>query len=245
MSHELRTPLNSVLGFAQLLSSAEFGRLTPRQARYVDNIRTSGRHLLDLVNDVLDVAEVHCGNVVLRLEPVELRGQLVVALDRIRGQAEAKDMRLELERGPDVWVRADPERLAQVMSNLLTNAVKFTPEGGRITIAAEPEDGLVAITVRDTGIGIPAQEQARVFDEFVQLDGGRTRHQEGTGLGLALSRQLVELMAGSIGVVSRPGAGSAFTVRLPLAAYDPREGRVPVPDRAHPAGVPRRLTSSG
>jgi signal transduction histidine kinase len=245
MSHELRTPLNSVLGFAQLLSSTEFGGLTPRQARYVENIRASGRHLLDLVNDVLDVAEVHGGNVVLRLEPVDLRGQLVLSLDRIRGQAEAKDMRLELERGPDLCVRADPGRLSQVMSNLLTNAVKFTPEGGRIVITAEQEDGHVAITVSDTGIGIPVQEQARVFDEFVQLDGGRTRHQEGTGLGLALSRQLVELMGGSISLVSRPGSGSAFTIRLPLAAYDPREVGLPAWDSADPAAFPRRLTSSG
>jgi signal transduction histidine kinase len=245
MSHELRTPLNSVLGFAQLLSSSEFGRLTSRQARYVENIRASGRHLLGLVNDVLDVAEVHEGHVTLRLEPVDLRQQLIGALDRIRSAAEAKHLRVELERGPGLFVRADTDRLAQVMFNLLTNAVKFTPEGGRVSVTAEQDDGHVAITVRDTGIGIPAREQGRVFDEFVQLDGGRTRHQEGAGLGLALSRQLVELMDGTISVVSQPGAGSAFTVRLPLAAYDRGDGAGTRPAEANPAAVPRRLTSSG
>jgi signal transduction histidine kinase len=184
-------------------------------------------------------------HVTLRLEPVDLRQQLVLALDRIRSVAEAKHLRVELERGPGLFVRADTDRLAQVMSNLLTNAVKFTPEGGRVSVTAEQDDGHVAITVRDTGIGIPAREHGRVFDEFVQLDGGRTRHQEGAGLGLALSRQLVELMDGTISVASQPGAGSAFTVRLPLAAYDRGEGAGARPAEANPTAVPRRLTSSG
>jgi PAS domain S-box-containing protein len=218
MSHELRTPLNSILGFAQLLAGAEFGPLNPRQDRYVENIRASGRHLLELVNDVLDLAEARDGDLTVRLEPVSVRALMVHSLDRVRNLAEAKSMRLELERGPDLRVRADWARLAQVMSNLLTNAVKFTPPGGLVTIQLKQDGSQVAITVRDNGIGIPPEEQVRIFDQFVQVEGGRTRPQEGTGLGLALSRELVQLMSGTISLQSEVGTGSAFTVCLPLFA---------------------------
>lgn len=220
MSHELRTPLNSVLGFAQLLASGEFGSLNERQGRYVDNIRVSGRHLLDLVNDVLDVVEVQGGNMHVRLEPVDLREAITDALTRLRSKAEAKGIRIELERSPALSARADRDRLAQVLSNLLANAIKFTGPGGQVTVTLASEDGRVSVTVIDTGIGIPPEDQSRIFDDFVQVESGRTRREEGTGLGLALTRHLVNLMGGGISLVSQPGMGSAFTVSLPLAAYD-------------------------
>jgi signal transduction histidine kinase/HAMP domain-containing protein len=218
MSHELRTPLNSILGFAQLLDDQSFGALSERQARYVSHIRSSGDHLLSLINDILDLSKVEAGQLDLMVETVGLSALLDDCVGDIRPLADAKKLDLRFRASSALLVRADRRRLAQVILNLLSNAIKFTPEDGRITVNASADDDGVVIAVRDTGIGIAASEQQNIFDAFFQIRGGRTRQQEGTGLGLALSRRMMELMGGSLSVVSREGRGSTFSVRIPRAA---------------------------
>jgi len=219
MSHELRTPLNSVLGFAQLLETGSGGTLTDRQMRYVQNIRSSGGHLLALVNDVLDLSKVAAGQMDLEFGEVDLRQVLEETLGRIRPLADDKRLSMLIPAsGPPCSVYADQRRLAQVVWNLLSNAIKFTPEGGRISVAVQPGEVSAGFSVEDTGIGIPADQLERIFEEFTQVDSGRNRTHEGTGLGLPLSRHLVELMGGRMEASSTPDQGSTFTVRLPVAA---------------------------
>ena len=216
MSHELRTPLNSILGFAQLLDDPGFGPLNDRQQRYVGHIRSSGGHLLALINDVLDLSKVEAGQLDLQVETFDLGALAAECAVDLRPQLEAKDLELALRVPGELAVRGDRRRVAQVLLNLLSNAIKFTPEGGSVTLAAaEAEGGQVAVTVTDTGIGIAPEALERVFDAFWQATVGRTRAHDGTGLGLALSRRLVELMGGTIGVESQAGAGSTFRVLLP------------------------------
>ncbi len=218
MSHELRTPLNSILGFSQLLEDESFGPLTERQARYVGHIRSSGGHLLALINDVLDLSKVEAGQLNLDFETVPLESLVAECVGDVRPLADDKHLDLRYRVPAGLRVRADRRRLAQVALNLLSNAIKFTPEGGRVTVAAVRDGDMVSITVRDTGIGIEGSAQKRIFDAFFQVGSGRTRQQEGTGLGLALSRRLVEMMGGTLNVASRPGRGSTFRVRIPAAA---------------------------
>jgi PAS domain S-box-containing protein len=220
MSHELRTPLNSVLGFSQLLETQTAGPLTEKQARYVNNILGSGRHLLTLINDILDLSKVEAGKVELQPEPFALPEALAEALTEIRPQATAKrvEFQLEMNNAPPL-VTADPVRFKQILLNLLSNAVKFTPDGGRVTVSARPpQDGFVEIAVADTGIGIKAEDIPRLFQPFTQLEAASTKQYQGTGLGLALTKKLVELHGGTIAVGSEgAGKGTTFTVRLPLA----------------------------
>jgi signal transduction histidine kinase len=218
MSHELRTPLNSILGFAQLLGDTSFGSLNERQGRYVGHIRSSGDHLLALINDILDLSKVEAGQLDLQVETVRLSALLEDCVGDIRPLADAKKLDLRFRASDSLSVRADRRRLAQVLVNLLSNAIKFTPEGGRVSVTASADDDGVVVAVRDSGIGIPASQQQHIFDAFFQVREGRTRQQEGTGLGLALSRRLMELMGGSLSVVSREGRGSTFSVRVPRAA---------------------------
>ena len=217
MSHELRTPLNSILGFSQLLESSDFGDLNDRQLRYVDHIHSSGKHLLALINDVLDLSKVEAGQLELAIERVNLEEAVDQCLAKMRPQGDAKRLRLRSEGLSGVAVRADPRRLQQVLLNLLSNAVKFTPEEGEVKVSAGSAGDEVLISVRDNGVGIPTEDLERVFEQFIQLRSGRTRSQEGTGLGLALSRRLLALMGGSIEVHSQIGKGSVFTIRLPQA----------------------------
>jgi signal transduction histidine kinase len=224
MSHELRTPLNSILGFSDVLGSAE--NLNDRQKKYLSNIRTSGQHLLALINDILDLAkieagkmEVHPGDVVVH-ELVESVAASMLPL------AERKNIDLRWDVDPDVPVLfQDPGKLQQVLNNLVSNAVKFTPEGGRIRIRAVPaEEGLFGLVVADTGIGIPLEDQARIFDKFRQGRNVAGHHDtlsrdfEGTGLGLSIVKELCKLLGGEISVESEFGKGSTFTVRLPVEA---------------------------
>jgi signal transduction histidine kinase len=225
MSHELRTPLNSVIGFSDLLvtmASADTP-LTDTQRDYVETISRNGRHLLELINELLDLSKIAAGRLELRLEPLELEPVLREAADSVRAQLEAHNHRLALEPPePPVVVTADRGRLRQVLLNLLSNAIKFTTDGGRITLRAGPEDaGRVRIAVTDTGIGIAPADQHRLFQEFVQLDASPSRRYEGTGLGLALSKRLVELHGGAIGVESQLGQGSTFWFTVPRAAPRP------------------------
>ncbi len=214
MSHELRTPLNAVLGFAQLLETGEIGPLNERQERYVRHILSSGRHLLDLVNDVLDLSKVAAGQLDLDVQPVdvaELCEQVTSELQPIVGAA---DLSLALEVPQPVRARADRRRLAQVLRNLLSNAVKFSEPGGRVVVDARRVGDRVVIRVSDTGIGIPDAYFERIFEEFGRVPG---TEREGTGLGLPLTRSLVRLMDGTVSVVSEVGRGSTFTVELPAA----------------------------
>jgi PAS domain S-box-containing protein len=221
MSHELRTPLNSILGFAQLLQRAEFGRLDERQTRYVDNIASSGRHLLDLVNDVLDLSKVAAGQMEIFYEDFEITALLREAVVKVRPLADNKNLNLVLQTRSRPWVHGDRRRVEQVIWNLLSNAIKFTPEGGGVDVSARAADGMVKIVVTDTGIGIPSDQHERIFEEFTQVDDRRNRSHQGTGLGLPLSRRLVQLMGGTLGLDSEPGRGSTFTVNLPRARRSP------------------------
>src|SRR5438094_1037480 len=214
MSHELRTPLNAVIGFSQLLGR---GDLNDKQSRYVRHIRTSGEQLLGLVNDLLDLTKVQAGEMDVQLEPVSLRERVGEAVVRMSPMAATGLVDLAaVDSGADVTALADRRRLSQVLLNLLSNAVKYTPAGGRVRVGCSIDGDRVTVTVEDTGVGIARADQQAIFDEFKQV-GSRTKEVQGTGLGLALSKRLVEVMNGSIAVVSAPGCGSTFTVSLPKA----------------------------
>ena len=214
MSHELRTPLNSILGFSQLLASSTTGNMNERQQRYVGHIESSGRHLLALINDVLDLSKVEAGQMEVELEPIELQPLLEEAINQLRPMADTKGLDLRLEQDAAIWIRADRRRFLQVMLNLLSNAIKFTPAGGLIRVTAVRSGRTAEIAVVDTGIGIPTAEQQRIFEEFTQVE-GKGESAEGTGLGLALTRRLLQLMRGSINLASVEGSGSTFTVTVP------------------------------
>lgn len=215
MSHELRTPLNSILGFSQLLAGAGSDQMSERQLRYLGHIESSGRHLLALINDVLDLSKVEAGQMEVELEPIELHPMLEEAVNQLRPAAELKPLDLIIDCAPTIWIRADRRRFLQVMLNLLSNAVKFTGPGGLVRVSAARAGRSAEISVSDTGVGIPAGELQRIFEEFTQVEGSSSDSGEGTGLGLALSRRLLKVMRGSIRVESTPGVGSTFIVSIP------------------------------
>jgi signal transduction histidine kinase len=216
MSHELRTPLNAIIGFSQVLRERLFGEINEKQEEYLDDILSSGNHLLSLINDVLDLSKVEAGQVELEIADFSLREALERGVVMVRERASQVGVSLSLELSPDVdVVRGDQRRLRQVVFNLLSNAVKFTPAEGRVVVATRRTDSEVQVSVADTGPGIAPADRARIFEEFQQTDVG-ARQREGTGLGLALSKRLVELHGGRIWVESEPGCGSRFTFALPL-----------------------------
>src|SRR5205085_1606342 len=216
MSHELRTPLNAIIGFSQVLREKMFGEINQKQQEYLDDILSSGNHLLSLINDVLDLSKVEAGQVELELGDFSLREALGRGVSMVRERATKSEVlvTLELDSTVDV-VRGDERRLRQGVFNLLSNAVKFTPAGGSVRVSTERRDGEVRIAVADTGPGIDAEDQERIFEEFQQTELGARQH-EGTGLGLALSRRLVELHGGRIWVESEVGVGSRFVFTLPV-----------------------------
>jgi diguanylate cyclase (GGDEF)-like protein/PAS domain S-box-containing protein len=215
MSHELRTPLTSILGFGNLLTSESFGTLNERQRRHVQNIVTSGQHLLELVNELLDFGRIEAGQLDVPLTALPLRPVLDQCLAEVRPLADANGLQLTLSAEPDLTVMSNRLRLRQVVLNLLSNAIKFTGTGGKISVASEAVENQVRISVADSGVGIPVDMQERIFQEFSQGEDGAAR--EGTGLGLALSKRLVELMEGTLTVASQPGLGSRFIISLPRA----------------------------
>ena len=225
VSHELRTPLNSVIGFSDLLltMATPESPLTETQRDYLETIARNGRHLLELINELLDLSKIAAGRMELRLEPLEMRALLQEAADTVRAQLEARRHKLVIEPLPDhLVVTADRGRLRQVLLNLLSNAIKFSTAGGCVTLSARLEDaGRVRVAVADTGIGIAPGDQRKLFQEFVQLDGSESRRYEGTGLGLALSKRLIELLGGTIGVDSEFGKGSTFWFTLRRAESPP------------------------
>ncbi len=215
MSHELRTPLNAIIGFSQVLRQRLFGEVNEKQEEYLDDILSSGNHLLSLINDVLDLSKVEAGQVELEVATFSLREALERGVVMVRERASKSDVRLSLELAPDVdIVRGDERRVRQVVFNLLSNAVKFTPPGGSVSVAATRVDAEVQVSVTDTGAGIAPEDQERIFEEFQQTDVG-VQQREGTGLGLALSKRLVELHGGRIWVESELGQGSRFVFTLP------------------------------
>jgi signal transduction histidine kinase len=215
MSHELRTPLNAIIGFSQVLRQRLFGEINEKQDEYLDDILSSGNHLLSLINDVLDLSKVEAGQVELEVAPFSLREVLERGVVMVRERAVNNGVHLSLELAPDVDVlRGDERRLRQVVFNLLSNAVKFTPAGGSVNVSTARVEHEVYVSVTDTGPGIALADQERIFDEFQQTDVG-VQHGEGTGLGLALSKRLVELHGGRIWVESALGRGSSFVVAMP------------------------------
>ncbi|HEY3365067.1 MAG TPA: ATP-binding protein [Symbiobacteriaceae bacterium] len=223
-SHELRTPLTAVIGFAEELDDETAGPVTPRQKRYVDNILTSATHLLRLINDLLDLSKIEAGRMTVHPEGVPLQPLVAEAASMMAGLARSRGIELFTDVPEDLVVWADRQRVKQVVLNLLSNAVKFTPAGGQVRVLAGPEEGGVRVAVADTGIGIAPEDHDRVFREFEQADRSLARRMEGTGLGLPLSKRLVELMNGTMGLVSRPGEGSCFWFTLPRAQKSGYEG---------------------
>jgi signal transduction histidine kinase len=240
MSHELRTPLNVIIGFSEVLLDQQFGALNAKQVRYADNVLSSGRHLLSLINDILDLSKVEAGRMKVAPEPFDLRQTLDEIHSLVRNLATRKDLQVHCGEAPAVTPVTDPKIFRQVMLNLLSNAIKFTPAGGQVEFAVRCLDGrtlrsdpaaqalppsrrlaitprqVLVVHVRDTGIGIAPEDHEKIFQAFQQVDASYARRQEGTGLGLALSRKLVTLLGGDIWFASVPNEGSTFWFYVPF-----------------------------
>jgi signal transduction histidine kinase/CheY-like chemotaxis protein len=223
MSHELRTPLNSIIGFSEVLEDELYGELNEKQIEYVRDINNSGRHLLDLINDILDLSKVEAGKMELELSSFFVKEILGASISLFKENALKRNLSLSLDIMPDadVEIEADMRKLKQIMFNLMSNAVKFTPDGGSVRVTAqmtrdEGRGTRVEVSVEDTGIGMKAEDISKLFKEFTQLESPYTKLYEGTGLGLALTKKLVELHGGSIRVDSKAGEGSKFIFTIPL-----------------------------
>jgi signal transduction histidine kinase len=221
MSHELRTPLNAVIGFSQVLRDEMVGPVNAKQAEYLDDITSSGNHLLSLINDVLDLSKVEAGQVELEVHPFSLREALETGVVMVRERATEDGVSVAFAADPEVDpVNGDERRIKQVIFNLLSNAVKFTPAGGEVDVSATRVNGEVRVSVADTGPGIAPEDRDRIFEEFQQSETG-VGHREGTGLGLALAKRFVELHGGRIWLESELGRGSTFTFALPAGSFTP------------------------
>jgi len=213
VSHELRTPLNAVIGFAEILTNRYFGTLNPRQLDYSHSILASARLLMGLINDILDLATIEAGYMMLESGRIEVFAMIQAVLSLTRDRARSRDLELDLRCPPEIGViEGDERRLKQALFNLISNAIKFTPPGGAIRLEAARDKNALSLTVTDTGIGIPPADQARVFEKFE-----RGVHQSGAGLGLSLVKSLIELHGGTVVIESASGQGTRITCRLPLA----------------------------
>jgi signal transduction histidine kinase len=223
MSHELRTPLNAIIGFSEVLAERMFGDVNDKQAEYLTDILESARHLLSLINDILDLSKIEAGRMELEPTSFDLTATIENTLILVRERAQRRSIELAKQIDGRLGViEADERKVKQVLLNLLSNALKFTPEGGRIDVHAGVRDAMAEISVTDNGVGIAPQDQEAVFEEFRQV-GALTRKVEGTGLGLAISRKFIELHGGRIRVSSTPGAGSTFTFTLPIRQPRPEK----------------------
>ena len=216
MSHELRTPLHTIIGFSELLTEQLEGPLNPKQHRFVGHILQDARHLLELINEILDISKIESGRVELKREEFDFGQCIDEVLAGIQQHAAAKNIRLENRNSFHANLYADRVRIKEVFYNLLNNAVKFTPEGGRVWVESTADSKQLQVLVCDTGIGIAKNEQSAIFDKFYQIQNAMGHAREGTGLGLAITKHLVEIHQGSISLESRPGQGSKFKVTFPL-----------------------------
>ncbi len=217
MSHELRTPLNAIIGFSEVLSEKMFGEVNAKQADYLKDIHESGKHLLSLINDILDLSKIEAGRMDLEISSFDLPSALSNAMTLVRERAQRHGIELSLKVDKRLGsFQADERKFKQIVLNLLSNAVKFTPDGGKIDVSAKKFDGKIEIAVKDTGIGIAPEDQGAVFEEFKQVGRDYTKKAEGTGLGLALTKRFVELHGGEVRLQSAPGKGSVFTISLPV-----------------------------
>jgi len=225
MSHELRTPLNAIGGYAELLEMGIRGPITDAQREDLQRIRRSQHHLLSLINDVLSFAKLEAGHLQFHYADVPLHELLADLESLVEPQLRAKQLRYEyMGCDPTLQVRADPEKMRQILLNLLSNAIKFTEDGGRISVECEASEGIVAVRVRDSGLGIPLDKLNSVFEPFVQLDRNLVSNHEGTGLGLAISRDLARAMGGHLVVESAPGEGAVFALGLPRSNETSKSG---------------------
>jgi signal transduction histidine kinase len=217
MSHELRTPLNGIIGFSEALMEKMFGEMNEKQLDYLNDIHESGKHLLSLINDILDLSKIEAGRMELEVSSFHLPTAISNAMTLVRERAQRHGIELGLDIDPKLGeFNADERKFKQILLNLLSNAVKFTPDGGRVDVCAKRHVSQVEVTVRDTGTGVAPEDQAVLFEEFRQVGADRMRKAEGTGLGLALTKRFVELHGGEIRVESAHGKGCTFTVKLPM-----------------------------
>jgi PAS domain S-box-containing protein len=217
MSHGLRTPLHTVIGFSELLAEEIEGPLNEKQKRFVNHIHKDSLHLLELINDVLDLSKIEAGRLELHPETFDVAAAIEEVLSTIRPQGLAKSIAIESDFSEPLALHADRLRFKQVLYNLLSNAVKFTPEGGNISVMAAQREGFLEVSVSDSGIGIPRHEHESIFDKFYQAGATTKGVREGTGLGLAITKRLVEEHGGRISVESEPGKGSRFTFTIPTS----------------------------
>ena len=261
MSHELRTPLNSIIGFSEVLATND--GLNDRQKRYAANIQTSGKMLLGMINDILDLAKIESGKMEVRVEDFSIRDVCEGLAGLARPIADRKDIELECRLDEAIpLMHQDSGKLRQILYNLLSNAIKFTPDGGRVTLSARSEGRFLVLSVQDTGIGIAEEERERIFEKFRQAAGSGgpgavlTREHQGTGLGLSIVRELAKLLGGDVALESRVGQGSTFTVRVPMQLAENRRFEVTLSDeridltkarRIEPRlpGAPRPLLAAG
>jgi len=221
MSHELRTPLNAIIGFSELLIDARDGQFDPStRERFLAQIHSSGKHLLALINDILDLSKIEAGQMELRLEMASVPSVIDDVARTVEPLAAQKHLRIDWQAGPQRRALVDPGKLKQMILNLVSNAIKFTPEGGHVTVAVGWHEGTFDIAVTDSGIGVAAEDQSRIFEEFQQVDSGAGRAQQGTGLGLTLTRRFAHLHNGDVNVRSAVGKGSTFTLTLPVRSAD-------------------------
>jgi len=215
MSHELRTPLNSIIGFSDLLLEGD--SRSEKQIRYLQNISRSGKHLLAIINDILDLSKIESGKIQLHREILPVKPLLEDMLANMQALAAKKEIVLKTSFDFDLgYIQADKGKIKQVLYNLIGNAIKFTDHGGFVTIGAKMKDDMIHISIKDTGIGISKKDQEKLFKPFTQIDSSISRRYEGTGLGLALAKELVVLHGGQIWVESESGKGSTFTFTVPL-----------------------------
>ena len=244
MSHELRTPLNAILGFSEILKDNLVELSEDQRHECLENIHASGKHLLELVNDVLDLSKIEAGRMELAYDRFQVGNAVREVHNVIRSLSERRDIDLAITVEPDdLETRADKSKFKQILYNLLSNAIKFTAQGGRVWVAARPENGWLVVDVGDTGVGIPKEYHERIFDEFYQLDTATTRQVEGTGLGLSLTRRLVELHGGDIRVDFGGRPGVDLHLPAPAARHGASERAGPQPDppgRGQPEQPPAR-----
>jgi PAS domain S-box-containing protein len=215
MSHELRTPLNSIIGFSEILQDGKGGPITETQKEFLGDVLASAHHLLQLINDILDLAKIEAGKTVFQIGALDLPELLRRSSNALRPQADKRGLRLRLEAAEVPGAQGDTDRLRQVLQNFLSNAIKFSKEHGQVTLRCLDQGASYRLEVEDHGIGINEEDQARLFSDFVQLDAGTDKKYQGTGLGLSLCKKIVEQMGGSVGLRSHPGQGSLFYAELP------------------------------